>query len=53
MTKEELKKEEIIFCNEICLVPNNGGLYGCQGRPRKYMKECPRLKAFNKRKVKE
>lgn len=50
---EEQKKEEIVFCDKVCPVPHKNSFLGCGGRPLKYMKECPRLKAFNKRKDKE
>lgn len=46
----ELRNRDIHFCNEGCPVEHKNAFLGCCGRPIIYQKECPRLKAYNKRK---
>ena len=37
------------FCDSECPVPVKKRNYGCRLRPLAYMKECPTLRAYNKR----
>ena len=37
------------FCKDECPIPRNRRNWGCDCRPIKYMKECPKLKAFKKK----
>lgn len=40
------------YCIDECPVPVKNAFLGCTCRPVKYMKECPRLKAYLKKKKK-
>lgn len=40
---------KLTTCKDTCPVPVKNSFLGCNYRPEKYKKECPRLKEFEKR----